>query len=88
MPPSACPRPTVLFVQDGEPYEPHKTYLINAGYDVVTTDRANAIVDASTFQPDVIVLDFGSNGEVTQELKEDDATKHIPVVALVDILRD
>ena len=86
MPPSDRPTRTVLFILDGTPDEAHRATFADAGFNVLTTDRHKAVADAAAFQPDAIVLDFGSNGEITRQLKADRATKHIPVVALVDVL--
>jgi CheY-like chemotaxis protein len=38
-------------------------------------------------QPDLVVLDFGCDGDVTQQLKASDETNHIPIIALVEMLR-
>ena len=36
-------------------------------------------------QPDIIVLDFGCDGEVTAQLKAETSTQEIPVIALVEL---
>jgi hypothetical protein len=36
-------------------------------------------------QPEIIILDFGYDGETTGTLKAHSATAHIPVIALADL---
>ena len=43
------------------------------------------MTDAETLQPDIIVLDFGSDGDTTAAIKANTMTEHIPVIALIDL---
>ena len=62
-------------------------HLKDAGLSVSETHATSAVVTATQLQPDLIVLDFGCDGETTRKLKADANTKHIPVIALVEMLR-
>ena len=87
MPATPRPPPSILFVHDGQPYELHMQHLKDAGLRVSETHATSAVATATQLQPDIIVLDFGCDGEITQQLKADAGTRHIPVIALVDMLR-
>ena len=51
-------------------------------------DADNAVPTAVSAQPDIIVVDFsGGDGDVTKALKGNADTEHIPVVALVEMLK-
>lgn len=51
-------------------------------------DADNAVPTAVSAQPDIIVVDFsGGDGDVTRALKANADTEHIPVVALVEMLK-
>jgi CheY-like chemotaxis protein len=77
--------PAVLFIHDGSPVA-HVQHLKEAGLRV-SEARASAAVDVATRQqPDIIVLDFEYDGGVTKQLKRAQATRHIPVIALVDLI--
>ena len=61
--------------------------LQRAGYEVITAaDGAEALTLATTRLPDLIVLDMmmpkATGLEVTRSLREQDSTKHIPVILL------
>jgi CheY-like chemotaxis protein len=84
---AARPPPTVLFIHNGAPYEAHKKHLIDSGLRVTEVHADMALTQALRLQPDIIVLDFGCDGNVTAQLKADGRTKHIPVIALVEMLR-
>ena len=62
-------------------------HLKDSGLSVSETHATGAVATATHLQPDLIVLDFGCDGDVTRELKADTNTKHIPVIALVEMLR-
>ena len=62
-------------------------HLKDAGLRVSETHATYAVATATQQQPDIIVLDFGCDGEITQQLKAETGTKHIPVIALVEMLR-
>ena len=80
------PPPRVLLVHNGDGFEAHVRHLTAAGLRVSETHADSALADATTLQPDIIVLDFGCDGETTEDLKAHDQTKHIPVIALVDLM--
>ena len=79
------PPPSVLMVHNGGPYRAHIRHLIDAGLHVSDIHPNEALASAIHLQPDIIVLDFGCDGEVTAQLKGHEATKHIPVIALVEL---
>jgi CheY-like chemotaxis protein len=81
------PPPSVLLIHNGMPFTAHVAYLINAGLIVTEAHADQALLDATTQQPDIIVLDFGCDGEMTAALKAHEPTAHIPVIALVDLVR-
>ena len=87
MPSVNRPPPHVLFVHNGLPYEPHLQHLTDAGLTASEAHTDAAVAKATALQPDIIVLDFDCDGDVTEHLKTDSATKHIPVIALVALMR-
>ncbi len=79
---------TVLIVDD---FEDNRTmyaeFLKFSGYDVVeAADGLEAIDKATSFPPDVVVMDLSlpllDGWEATRRLKRDPRTQHIPVVVL------
>ena len=80
------PPPTVLLVHDGVSVQSHFNYLSAAGLNVSQIGGPSAVAEALRLQPDLIVLDFGCDGEVTAALKAHTGTTHIPVIALVDMM--
>jgi CheY-like chemotaxis protein len=58
-----------------------------AGLIVTEAHADQALREATTQQPDIIVLDFGCDGEMTAALKAHEPTAHIPVIALVKLIR-
>ena len=83
---SPRPPPRVLFIHNGSPAEAHKKHLIDAGLRVSEVHAESAVAEAARIQPDIIVLDFECDGEMTRELKAHADTQHIPVIALVTLL--
>ena len=81
------PPPTVLLIHNGTDYAAHIKHLLDAGLTVTEVHAEQALRDATTQQPDIIVLDFGCDGELTAALKGKAATEHIPVIALADLTR-
>jgi CheY-like chemotaxis protein len=77
--------PAVLFIHDGSPIA-HVEHLKDAGLQVSETHARAAVATAKQQQPDIIVLDFEYDGEVSAQLKRDEATRHIPVIALMDLM--
>lgn len=66
----------------------HIGYLEDAGIEVSEADADNAVQTAVSAQPGTIVVDFsGGDGDVTKALKGNADTEHIPVVALVEMLK-
>ena len=88
MHPTTRPPPTVLLIHNGDGYEAHLKHLTASGLQVSESHGEAALADAIRLQPDMIVLDFGCDGEVTAALKANPATAHIPVIALVSLERD
>jgi CheY-like chemotaxis protein len=87
MNPSPRPPPSVLFIHNGAPYAAHMDYLIKSGLHVSDIDADAAIETASSRQPDIIVLDFAVDGDLMERLKAHEKIRHIPVIALVDLIR-
>lgn len=87
MNPTTRPPPSVLFIHNGLPYEPHVKHLTDAGLRVSEAHADHAVAQAIALQPDIIVLDFDCDGDVTEQLKAHPPTKNIPVIALVELLR-
>ena len=81
-------RPTavVLFIHNGSPGPAHLKALEDAGLCVSVIHAAAAVAAAKTQQPDIIVLDVDYDGDVSAQLKRDQATRHIPVIALVHLI--
>ena len=79
------PPPKVLFIHNGASVDAHIQYVTEAGLDVADVHADIALAKAVEFQPDIIVLDFTADGDVTAQLKRDDATKHIPIIALAEL---
>ena len=87
MSPSSRPTPKVLFVHDGQPYAAHVKHLKDAGLSVSEAHADEALDTAATVEPDLIVVDFACDDGVTRQFKEHPATRHIPVIALVEMLK-
>ncbi len=86
-PPTRPPPPKMLFVHNALPYAAHIKHLTDAGVRVTEAHAETALNQALRLQPDIIVLDFDCNGGVTEQLKRDTRTQHIPVIALVELTR-
>ncbi|OHB56817.1 MAG: hypothetical protein A2Y07_06800 [Planctomycetes bacterium GWF2_50_10] len=77
---------TVFVVEDDEGCRKlFKTYLKKHGFEVITHDKGFQAVELITgLQPDAVVLDINlpqKNGfEILKELKEQDSTRHIPII--------
>jgi len=80
--------PLLLVVEDFEElYELYSDFLAGAGYAVEGTNNGvEAVIEARRLSPDLILMDLAlprMNGwEAIELLKHDDATAHIPVIAL------
>ena len=79
---------TVLIVEDNElNMKLFNDLLETQGYKVVQVDNGDeALGIVKTARPDLILMDIqlpGKSGlEVTKEIKADEETKHIPVIAV------
>jgi two-component system cell cycle response regulator DivK len=80
--------PLILVVDDFlDNREMYALYLVHAGFRVAEAGNGlDALGQALTLQPDLIVMDLSLPGldgwEATRRLKADTRTHHIPVVAL------
>jgi CheY-like chemotaxis protein len=80
--------PLILVVDDyQDAREMYAEYLQFSGFRVAEARNGNEAVDqAFALRPDLILMDLslpGKDGwEATRELKADDRTRHIPIVAL------
>jgi two-component system, cell cycle response regulator DivK len=80
--------PLVLVVDDyPDAREMYADLLSTSGYEVAECeDGLSALQKAYELRPDVILMDLSlprlHGGEVTRRLKQDDRTKHIPVLVL------
>jgi CheY-like chemotaxis protein len=79
------PPPHIVFIHNGAPAEDHIQYFIDAGLRVSRAHAETALVDVARLQPDLIILDFACDGDLTRQLKADPATAYIPVIALVEL---
>jgi two-component system cell cycle response regulator DivK len=80
--------PTILLVEDNEDnLHIYSTILNYAGYRVVeATDGEAGLASARSNLPDLILMDVSlpkmDGYEATRQLKADQATAHIPIIAL------
>ena len=80
--------PLILVVDDyQDAREMYAEYLQYSGFRVAEARNGNeAVTQARTLKPDLILMDLSLPGmdgwEATRVLKADEATKHIPIVAL------
>jgi len=81
------PPPKVLFIHNGQPVNGHIQHLKDAGLKVRETPGPSAVSSALSFEPDIVVLDFGCDGEVVAALQRAPETKGIPVIALAKLTR-
>jgi CheY-like chemotaxis protein len=78
----------ILVVDDyQDAREMYAEYLQYSGFRVAEAKNGNeAVTQARSLRPDLILMDLSLPGmdgwEATRVLKADDATKHIPIVAL------
>jgi len=79
---------TILLVEDNEPSrDALGRRLARRGYDVrPAVNGQQAVTIARLITPDLILMDLGlpvmDGWEATRELKQDDSTKHIPIIVL------
>ena len=62
-------------------------HLADAGLEVTEAHSTAALPRATAIQPDIIVLDFDCDGEITAQLKGEEKTKHIPIIALASLTK-
>jgi len=80
--------PLILVVDDyQDAREMYAEYLQFSGFRVAEAKNGNeAVEQAFALRPDLILMDLSLPGmdgwEATRRLKSDDATRHIPIVAL------
>ena len=80
--------PLILVVDDyQDAREMYAEYLQFSGFRVAEAKNGNeAVTQARSLRPDLILMDLSLPGmdgwEATRVLKADEATKHIPIVAL------
>ncbi|OGR77520.1 MAG: hypothetical protein A2X32_01225 [Elusimicrobia bacterium GWC2_64_44] len=70
-----------------------KAYLSKSGYTVETAfDGPEGLELAASCQPDLVLLDINmprmSGFDVAKKLKENEATKHIPIVMMTSLKQD
>ena len=81
-------RPLILIVEDQQELrELYAQQLTMSGFDVIEAGNgADALVHTSSRFPDVVLMDLSlpivDGWEATRQLKADERTAHIPVVAL------
>jgi CheY-like chemotaxis protein len=82
------PKPLVLVVEDyQDAREMYIAYLQFSGYRVAEASNGiEAVERARALMPDIILMDLAlpkkDGWQATKELKADDRTRHIPIVAL------
>jgi CheY-like chemotaxis protein len=82
------PQPLVLVVEDyQDAREMYAAYLTFSGYRVAeATNGVEAIEKTVELMPDIILMDLAlprmDGWEATRRLKENESTRHIPIVAL------
>jgi DNA-binding response OmpR family regulator len=77
------PAPTILLIHNGSgDVDVHVRHLTAAGLDVSKAECSDAIAVAISVRPDIIILDFGCDGETMALLKREPTTAGIPVIAL------
>lgn len=79
------PPASVLLIHDGNSVDEYLTYLKASGLQATEAHASRAVEQAVEVRPDIIVLDFDCDGEVTGALQGDTRTRDIPVIALADL---
>jgi hypothetical protein len=82
---TARPAPLVLMIY-AEGDAGYRDYLLTSGFRVEEAHSGpHGFERASALRPDLIVLDFGLDGETTARLRRDPTTGHIPILALTKL---
>jgi len=86
--------PKILIIDDDETIHLiGMAYLGKAGYEVQTSfDGPEGLQKAVAFQPDLVLLDINmpkmSGFDVAKKLRENEATKHIPIFIMTSLKQD
>jgi DNA-binding response OmpR family regulator len=79
------PHVLMIYTPDGGGYA---DFFAASGFTLTEAQTATeGLEQAMTLRPDLIVLDFGLNGEVVARLRGNVATSAIPIIALTDVCR-
>jgi two-component system, cell cycle response regulator DivK len=85
---------TILIVDDFKDTREMYGYFLNSrGFrTVLAGDGEEGLTKAAQLQPDIVIMDLSlpviSGWEATRRLKNDDATKHIPIIILTAYAMD
>ena len=80
------PQPRVLLIHDGNPVDTYINFLQTAGLHATEAHADDAVTQAVTEKPDIIVLDFDCDGVIIAALQGNLRTRDIPVIALADLV--
>jgi DNA-binding response OmpR family regulator len=81
------PPPHVLMIYAGDGVD-YAQFFAASGFRLTEApNAAEGLERAVMLRPDLIVLDFGFDGELVARLRGDDATSAIPIIALTDVCR-
>jgi DNA-binding response OmpR family regulator len=84
---TARPPPLVLMIY-GVDTEGYADFFVASGFRLAESrDAADGLAQAIALVPDLIVLDFGYDGETVASLRGNPITSAIPIIALTDICR-
>jgi two-component system phosphate regulon response regulator PhoB len=76
---------TIIVIEDDPDILDMMTYILkDEGYDIISSTDCSPLKDLPASQPDLILMDNrlreGSGMDECRKLKEQDSTRHIPVV--------
>lgn len=79
------PHVLMIYTPDGASYS---EFFAASGFRLTEAQTASeGLQQAAALRPDLIVLDFGLDGELVAGLRRNAATRAIPIIALTDICR-
>ena len=79
------PHVLMIYAPNGEGYS---EFFAASGFRLTEAQNpAEGLEQAVALLPDVIVLDFGFDGELVARLRSNVATSAIPIIALTDMCR-